>query len=172
MNRQQKEEVISSLAESFKSSQATFLVNYHGLTVEGIQALRQLVRKNGGDVKVAKVTLMQRAVMGNSEVEALSPYMKGQLSLVFAFKEPPVMAKVLRDFAKGNEKFSFVIGTMESKLLQGKELDILASMPSREVLLARLCGVLQMPLVQFALIMKMPISKLASVLKQVAENKS
>jgi large subunit ribosomal protein L10 len=161
MNRHEKESSIASLKEQFSKSQATFLVSYKGLTVMQLQKLRRAVRAEGGAFQVAKTTMMKRAVEGMGCADALTPYFKEQVALVFVDGQMPAVAKALRDFSKENEALGVVVGCADSSLMTSDVIMRIATLPSREVLLAQTCGTL-----------KAPIAKLASVLEALREKLS
>ncbi|KKP35813.1 MAG: 50S ribosomal protein L10 [candidate division TM6 bacterium GW2011_GWF2_32_72] len=171
MNRQEKEQVVQVLKASFADSQASFLVNYQGLTVGQLQALRKELRNNGASFKVAKARLMKIAVQDVSGVDFLAPYLKEQVGLVFAKGEAPAVAKVLVDYSREFTALKLVAGGMESQLLTGASITALASLPSRDVLLAMVCGTLKAPIVKLDVVLNMLILRLLFVLKQVAEKK-
>lgn len=159
MNRQQKEHVIESLKQDLSKSKASFVVGYQGLTVAELVDLRRKLQKQGGKFQVAKVTLMRRALAGDQDAALLEPFLADQIALVFAQNEPPVVAKVLNEFAKNHAKLNLLAGCFEHKVLSPEVIKTLASLPSREVLLSRLCGTL-----------KAPVAKLAFLLKKAAES--
>lgn len=144
MNRQEKEAVVEGLKNSFSESTASFVVRYQSLTVAQMQDLRKELRQTGGRLKVAKARLVKRAVSDMAGVDSLEPYLKEQIGVVFARQEAPAVAKVLRNFAKKNEALGLVAGVMDNTLLGADEIVRIASLPSREVLLAQVCGTLQM----------------------------
>ena len=150
MNRDNKELVVQKLKNDFASNEASFLVNYKGLTVAQVQALRKKLRTQGGDFKVVKARLMKLAVQGIAGIDELIPYFKDQVALVFVNKEVSPVAKTLVDFSKENKALTLVIGCNEKQLMQVNDIQLLANLPSREVLLAQLCGVLAAPMAQLA----------------------
>ena len=171
MNRQQKEEVIKQLQHDFSESQASFLVDYRGLSVEQMQKLRKELHKQGGSLKVAKVRLMKRAVENTDSAELLTPYLKDQLALVFSKEEPPAVAKVLYDFAKENEQLQMVAGCLDSELLTKEAISDIAKLPSKEVLYAKLCGTLKAPAAGLVNVLNQHVIQLLMILKQIGEQK-
>lgn len=171
MSRQVKESIIRSLKDTLAASQASFVVDYKGLDVSNMQSLRSQLREKGGALKVAKVTLMKLAMQDVIEGEVLTPYLQEQVALVFAHQEAPEIAKVLNAFAK-DEKISLVAGCFEEKLLDKQAIRILASLPSREVLLAQVCGAMQAPTTNLVVLLNMMTTRLVWVLKQASEKKS
>ncbi len=169
MNHQQKEVLVKELQNDFADSQALFLVGYRGLTVAQMQTLRKGLREKGGSLKVAKVRLMKRAVENVNKVEQLMPYLKGQLALVYSEQEPPVIAKILYNFAKDNEQLDLIAGCLDSELLKKEQVVELAKLPSRDVLLAQILGAIEAPASQLLRAIKAPVSELISVLQQMAK---
>lgn len=150
MNRQQKEVVIQDLSQKFANNEAAFVVKCQGLTVGELHELRMNLSAKGGELKVAKNRLVRLAVSNNDQCNSLRSMMKGQTAVVFAKSDFTGVAKVLNDFAKGHEALEIVAGCCESQLFDKQGVKSLATIPSREVLLARLCGVLQAPIVKVA----------------------
>ncbi|MGE0010000.1 MAG: 50S ribosomal protein L10 [Candidatus Babeliales bacterium] len=172
MNRQEKEQVISTLKHDFNDSQAAFLVSYQGLDVVQMSNLRHALREKGGTCKVAKVTLMRRGIEQVPEVAQLEPFVKDQVALVFAHNEPASIAKVLLNFAKDNEKLQLVAGCYESQLLDAKAIKALATLPSKEVLLGQVCGLLQAPATGIACSMNAVMRQLLVAITKVAEKQA
>lgn len=160
MNRQEKSQLVTELKDQFSQSAGSILVGYKGLSVNQLQKLRKGVRQNGGQFKVTKARLMKLAAQDLQNAQPLIPYFKEQIGLVFMNSQDPAIIKFLHTFSKENEALKLVAGSMESKLVDASTLKQLALLPSREVLLSQLCGVL-----------KAPISKLAFVLQQVSNKK-
>jgi large subunit ribosomal protein L10 len=154
MNRHEKESSIASLKEQFSKSQATFLVSYQGLTVMQLQKLRRALRAQGGEFQVAKTTLMKRAVQGMGCADTLTPYFKQQIGLVFVDKEMPAVAKVLKDFAQENEALGLVVGCADAALMTTDAIMRIASLPSRDVLLAQTCGTIKAPIVKLVCVLE------------------
>lgn len=154
MNREQKELVIQELKNDFSQSSGAFLVGVKGMTVSQLQGLRKDLRSQGGKLKITKARLMRIATTDNESVEKLQPFFKEQIGVVFAMKEPSSVAKVLFNFAKKNEIFHLVAGALEKELLDAKAIQKIAQLPSREVLLSQLCGVLRMTIVKVLLTLK------------------
>jgi large subunit ribosomal protein L10 len=160
MNRQEKSQLVTELKDQFSQSTGSILVGYKGLSVNQLQKLRRGVRQNGGQFKVTKARLMRLAAQDLEIAQPLIPFFKDQVGLVFMDTQDPAIIKFLHTFSKENEGFKFVAASMESKIVDASTLVRLASLPSREVLLSQLCGVL-----------KAPMSKLAFVLQQVSNQK-
>jgi large subunit ribosomal protein L10 len=146
MKRPDKEKLVAELTEKLRGAKALYYTDFAGLNVKRMTDLRRRLRKQGVEYVVIKNTLALRAVNDSGLV---AQKLKGQTGLVIA-KDPVAAAKVLSDFAKENDQRPAVKGG----LLEGKSLDVeqvkkLASMPSREQMLADLGAGLQSPMAAF-----------------------
>ena len=159
MNREQKENTIKDLRQNFLENKASFLINYKGLAVSDLHKLRKQLRGCGAKLKIAKDRLIKIAINDTSSKE-LSPYLKQQIAVVFVEKDASAAAKTINDFAKDSQ-LDFIAGVVDSNLFDKAKIIRLASLPSREVLLAQLCGLLNAT-----------VSKLARTLVAVSEKKS
>jgi large subunit ribosomal protein L10 len=171
MNRQEKELLVSQLSEKLKNSNASFLISVKGLTVSDLQILRKELYQKGS-LKIAKVRLMKLAVKGVPGAEEYNDHLKEQLAIVFANEEPTSVAKILYDFSKTNEKLNFVGGVFESKFLEKDKVKFIATLPSRDVLLSQLLGMLNSPIVGLVSVLNNILVKPVLVLKQIGENKN
>jgi large subunit ribosomal protein L10 len=150
MNRQQKEKMVHELHEKFSENQASFVVHTQGMSVAQMHELRVKLAKKDGEMKVAKNRLVKLAIAQASACSTLNTQMTGQTAVVFAKSDFTAVAKILRDFEKKNEELKIIAGCCEAQLFDRAGVAKLAAIPSREVLLAQLCGVLQAPIAQFA----------------------
>ena len=171
MNREEKELVVQGLKEKISQSEASFLINCRGLTVNQMQQLRRQLYEKNGSLKVAKARLMKRAVDGVDGVDGLTDYFRDQVGLVFADQEATEVAKVLRDFSKRNNSLELVAGYFDDQVLVAEHVARIASLPSREVLLGQVAGVLKAPITKLANVLHVMPSRLALALKQVEEKK-
>jgi large subunit ribosomal protein L10 len=159
LNLEGKKTVVTEVIANIAKAQTMVLAEYRGTEVVDMTKLRAEARAKGVYLRVIKNTLARRAVEGTSFAIA-----KDKMSgpLIYSFSEDAVAAaKVVNDFAKGNEKFVIKAGAYNGKLLDENAVKALANIPSKEVLLAQLVGLLQSP-----------ISRIARVLSAVAEKKS
>jgi large subunit ribosomal protein L10 len=171
MNRQQKSEIVELFKDGFSKNQSSFLVGFQGLTVAQLQALRKELRKGGGSLKVAKARLMKRALQEVGESSELAPFFKGQIGVVFVAQESPAVAKILYDYAKANQAFKLVAGSLDEKFLDGSAIARLAQLPSKELLLAQLCGTLKAPITGLVTVLNGVPLQLLLVLKQIGQQK-
>lgn len=169
MNRQQKQAVVDFLKENFSQSQASFIVDYKGLSVAQLQALRGGLREKGGLLKITKARLMKLAVEGASE--QMIPFFKEQIGLVFAPTASEQVAKVLYDFGKSHAALKIVAGYLDASLLDSESVIRIAKLPSKEVLLGKLCGTIKAPLTGLVGALNQILLKPLWVLKQVESTK-
>ena len=147
LNLEQKKAVVVEVSEQVSTAQAIIVAEYRGLQVGEMTELRAQARKSGVYLRVLKNTLVRRAVEG-TPFSGLANEMVGPL--VFGISSDPVSAaKVLSDFAKANEKFIIKAGAMPNQVMDVKAVQALASLPSREELLAKLLGTMQAPVAKF-----------------------
>ena len=159
LNRNEKQTVVADVAAQAARSQTLALAEYRGLTVAHLDVLRKQAREKGVYLHVLKNTLARRAVAG-TPFEVASESMVGPL--IYSFSEDAVAAaKVLSDFAKGNDKLIVKGGAYAGKALTADGIKSLAAIPSKEILLAQLLGLLQSP-----------VSRIARVLAAIAEKRA
>ena len=156
LNLQEKQAVVAEVSAQVAQAQTIVLAEYRGIEVGDITKLRANARKSGVYVRVLKNTLARRAVQG-TPFEALADKMVGPL-LYGISADAVAAAKVVHEFAKTNDKLVIKAGAYNGKVLNIAGVSALATVPSKEVLLAQLCGLLQSP-----------VSGLARVLAAVAE---
>lgn len=143
LSLEQKQTVVSEISGELAGAQAVIVAEYRGLNVGVLTDLRAKARKSGVYLRVLKNTLARRAVK-DTPFAKLSDQMVGPLMYGIA-KDPVGCAKVLADFAKVNEKFVIRGGAMPNTMMSAKDVKVLASMPSRDELLAMLLGTMQAP---------------------------
>lgn len=148
LNRNEKAAVVTDVAAQAAKSQTLALAEYRGLTVDHLNKLRVEARAKGVYLHVLKNTLARRAVAG-TPFECIAESMVGPL--IYGFSEDAVAAaKVISDFAKTNDKLVIKGGAYGGKALDVSAVKALASVPSKEVLLAQLLGLMQSPVSRFA----------------------
>jgi len=147
LNRSEKAVVVEEVGAVIASAQAIIVAEYRGLGVGAITNLRRQARGSGVYLRVLKNTLARRAVAG-TPYEGLADQLVGPLIYGIS-KDPVAAAKVLNDFAKGNDKLVLKAGAMPNFVMDAAAVKALASMPSRDELLARLLGTMQAPIATF-----------------------
>ncbi len=151
LNRSEKEAVIKEVPDLAAKAQTLVMAEYRGVTVADMTKLRTEARGNGVALSVLKNTLARRAVVGSS-FEVAADQMTGPL--IYGFSEDAVAAaKVVAEFAKTNDKLVIRGGVYGGKALDANAVKQLASIPSKEVLLAQLCGLLMSPVSRTAVVL-------------------
>ena len=147
LNLEEKKAVVEEIAAQVAGAKGIVLAEYRGLEVGNMTELRRLARCSGVYLRVLNNTLARRAVK-DTPFAKLADQMVGPL--VYGISSDPVAtAKVMNEFAKGNDKFVIKAGAMPNAVISAKEVAALASLPSREELLAKLLGTMQAPIAQF-----------------------
>ncbi len=148
LNLDDKKAVVAEVSAQVANAQTIVVAEYSGIEVVQLTKLRAQARKSGVYLRVLKNTLVRRAVVG-SPFEALAGQMTGPL--IYGISSDPVAAaKVMSDFAKGNDKLVLKAGSYAGKVLDKAGVQALAAIPSREELLAKLLGVMKAPVSGFA----------------------
>lgn len=151
LNRSEKEAVIKEVTDLAAKAQTLVMAEYRGITVADMTELRNKARSHGVALSVLKNTLVRRAVAGSS-FEIVADQMSGPL--IYGFSEDAVAAaKVVADFAKTNDKLVIRAGVYDGKALDVNGVKQLASIPSKEVLLSQLCGLLMSPIARTAVVL-------------------
>jgi large subunit ribosomal protein L10 len=172
MPTEAKRKEINSLVEKSKASGAIYVVEYRGLTVSKSTAVRKSVRASGGEMKVTKNTLMRIALRESGKPTA-DGIDEGPNAYVFAYGDVAATAKALRDFAKekGNEALIIKGGIMGGKILSSDQVMALADLPSRDVLLSQLLGVMNGPIRGLVTVLSGPARGLVTALSQIKEQR-
>ena len=154
-----KQPIVAEISENIKDAQSVVLVDYRGLTVEQDTKLRKLCRENGVTYKVYKNTMMNFAFKG-TQFEALAPYLEGPSAAAISTTDATAPARVLCKFAKEADKLEIKGGVVEGIAYDAAGIATIATIPSRDELIAKFMGSIQSPITNFA-----------RVIKQIAEQK-
>ncbi len=167
MDRAAKKELVTTLNGVFKNTNVVVVAHYTGLTVAQMQNLRKQMKQAGASVKVAKNRLAKIALEG-TDAAVIIPLLTGPT--VIAYSSDPVAApKVANDFAKANDKFVILGGSMGKTTLTPNDVKALAVLPSLDELRARLVGLIQAPATKIAQVINAPAAKLARVFQAYAD---
>jgi len=164
-----KKAVVAEISEQVAGAHSIILAENRGMLVADVTVLRAKARASGVYLRVLKNTLARRAVAG-TPFEGLAQHMVGPLAYGMS-KDPVAAAKVLSEFAKGNDKLVIKAGAMPNKVMNAKEVGVLATMPSREELLSKLMGTMQAPVAKLVRTMNEVPAKFARALAAVKEQK-
>ena len=161
-----KKGAVAALNEAFKATNVVVVAHYSGLTVAQMQTLRKQMKQAGASVKVAKNRLAKIALEG-TDVASIASLLKGPT--VIAFSGDPVAApKVAVDFAKANEQFVILGGSMGKTALNPDGVKALAALPSLDELRAKIVGLIQAPATKIAQVINAPAAKVARVVQAYA----
>ncbi len=149
LNLSQKQEVVAELADVAAKAHSLIAAEYAGITVGQMTTMRKKARENGVYLKVVKNTLASRAVEG-TDYECIKDSLVGPLLYAFSTEEPGAAGRLIKEFAKGNDKLQAKIVAMGGQLYPASHVDVLASLPTREQALAMLARVLAEPASMFA----------------------
>jgi large subunit ribosomal protein L10 len=170
LNFEQKKAVVAEVAGVASSALAAVAAEYRGLTVEEMTELRARARASGVYVKVAKNTLVRRAVEG-TEYECLKDALTGPLLLAFSIEDPGAAARLVKDYAKDHDKLVARLVAVGGQLYDASELDRLSRLPTREQALAILMGVMKAPIEKLVRTLAEPHAKLVRTVAAVRDAK-
>jgi large subunit ribosomal protein L10 len=170
LNLEDKKALVAEVAEVAAKAQSVVAAEYRGLSVGQMTELRAKARTSGVYMRVVKNTLARKALVGTA-FESLGPKLKGPLVLAFSKDDPGAAARVVKDFAKANEKLVAMLVALGGQVLPGAELERVASLPTREQALSMLLGVLKAPIQKFVRTLAEPPAKLARTIAAVRDQK-
>ncbi len=167
MNRTEKKLLVTSLSDVFVQTSMVVVTRNLGLTVADVTDLRRKVREAGASYKVVKNRLAVLALKG-TRFNGIIPILKGPTALAWA-DDPVVVAKVIVDFAKTNDKIEILGGSLGVQVLDASGVKALAELPSLDVLRAQFVGLVSTPATRVATLMQAPAAQLARVLDAYAK---
>jgi large subunit ribosomal protein L10 len=168
MVKQYKIDEVSSMVDHLKDKGNIILTNYSGIRVKDLSKLRKILRGKHAEYRVVKNTLFKRALK-EVGVEGLDEFLKGPVAVAFTKDDIGEVAKALKDFAKDVEKFSYSAGYLDRVLYTQDQIKKIADLPSKEVVLAQLMGMINAPARGIAVGMNQIMASLARGIKAVAE---
>jgi len=172
MNRTEKESFVSDLRERVRKAPVVYLTDFTGLDVKSITQLRRSLKASGADYVVVKNRLAKLA-FDETELPNIFEDLTGPTGVVFGYDDAVAPAKTLTDFAKEHDKKpTFKLGILDQKVLHPEQIDRLAKLPSREVLLAQLAGLFEAPLAQLAAALEGKLQEMAGLLDALKEERS
>lgn len=170
MNRVEKAAVIEELRTAMTGTTVAMLADPQGLTMSELTELRTLLRQQRMTLQVVKNTLARLATTGTA-LEDLTPYLVGPTAIIYGKGDPTAPAKLLATFGKTKPTFQIKAGFAEGTVLTGQDAMALADLPSREVLAAKLAGLVQSPLRGLVSVLYAPLRSLLMVLEAVKQQK-
>jgi large subunit ribosomal protein L10 len=166
LNKDQKTKALDALKDKIKKQKAIFFVDFAGFKVKDMSNLRKKIRGVEGEFKAAKKTLMNLAFK-DAKIEVDAKKLQGEIALVLGYKDEVSPAKLIWETAKGNQNLKILGGFMNNKLMTKEEVEVLAQLPSRDELLAKLVGSIASPMSGFLTVLQGNIKGLVRVLSQI-----
>jgi large subunit ribosomal protein L10 len=170
LNIEQKKAVVAEVSEVAKNALSAVAAEYRGLTVEELTDLRVKARQGGVYVKVAKNTLVRRAVEG-TEFECLSDSLTGPLLLAFSMEDPGAAARLVKDYAKEHDLLVAKTVAIGGQVFDASELDRLSKLPTYDQAIAMLMGVMKAPVEKFVRTLAEPHTKMVRTFAAVRDAK-
>ncbi|NLC53937.1 MAG: 50S ribosomal protein L10 [Firmicutes bacterium] len=170
MARPEKVAVVNEVFEKLTKAQSVGLVDFRGLTVQEATELRKKLREAGVELRVTKNTLTRLAAE-KADLKDLHAYLEGPTALAFGYEDPVSPAKILSDFAKDHKKLQLKGGVLEGRVIDQAMVTALAELPTRDVLLGQLVGLMQAPIRNLAYVLSAPIRNTVYVLDAVRQKK-
>jgi large subunit ribosomal protein L10 len=167
---EQKKAVVAEVAEVAQTALAAVAAEYRGLTVEEMTDLRVKARESGVYLKVAKNTLVRRAVEG-TEFECMQESLTGPLLLAFSMEDPGAAARLVKDFTKSNDKLITKLVAVGGEVFEASELDRMSKLPTYDQAIAMLMGVMKAPVEKFVRTLVEPHTKLVRSFAAVRDAK-
>jgi large subunit ribosomal protein L10 len=170
VNKDAKAGVVAEIREKLQKSSGVVLVEYAGMNVLEVTDLRNQLRRAKVEYKVLKNTLVNRAA-DELSIAGLEPFLKGPTAVAFGYEDPTVPAKVLTEYAKKAGKLQIKCGLVDGKLVKANEVEALAKIPAKEVLIAKMLGSMNAPATQLVGILNGPARALVCALNAIREQK-
>lgn len=170
LNLEDKKVLVAEVAEVAKTALSVVAAENRGLTVAQMTELRSKARASGVYMRVVKNTLARKAFAGTA-FEPVGPKLKGPLLLAFSKEDPGAAARVVKAFSKDNEKLVATLVSLGGDVLSSKDLEKVASLPTRDQARAQLLGLLMAPAQQLAAVIAAPAQDLARVLSAYADKR-
>src|SRR5262250_3326921 len=170
LNLEDKKALVAEVAEVAAKAQSVVAAEYRGLTVGQMTDLRAKARAQGVYMRVVKNTLARKALAGTA-FEPVGPKLKGPLVLAFSKDDPGAAARVVKAFAKDHEKLVATLVSLGGQLLSAKDIEKVASLPTREQALAQLMGLMKAPIQKLVGTLAAPHAKLVRTIAAVRDQK-
>ena len=171
MKKEEKTALVAQLAQSLNRASLAVVSEYKGIKASESDDLRKRLRGAQGEFRIAKNSLVRLAIK-NTNFEALEPNLGGAVGLLLSYADPVEFAKTINSLRDLGERFKVRGGVLQGKPLTAVEISALAALPSREVLLAQLLGLLQAPATHLARLLNEPGSALARLLDAFGKKQS
>ena len=170
LNLEDKKALVTEVSAIAAKAQSVVAAEYRGITVSQMTDLRAKARGQGVYMRVVKNTLARKALAGTS-FEPIGPKLKGPLVLAFSKDDPGAAARVVKDFAKANDKLVPTLVSLGGQVLSPKDIDKVASLPTKEQAIAQLLGLLKAPIQKLVRTLAEPQAKLVRTVAAVRDQK-
>jgi len=172
MNRNEKSEIISEIKELLESSTAVYLTDYHGINVEDISSLRNQFRDEGVRYKVYKNTLVKRALDEVGKYDKIADHLVGMTGFAFTSTNPLAPAKIINKYFGDKDKLSLKACYVEGEYFEGSQLKTLATLPTKNELIASIMGSLNSPVSGIVGAINAVMRDLVSVVEQISQREA
>jgi large subunit ribosomal protein L10 len=168
MRKEQKTELVGKLTDSFGRAKIALVSEYRGITAVESTEIRRRLRAVRGEMRVAKNTLVRLAIKG-TRYEALDTNLVGQVGVIVSYDDPVALAKTLTSLKELGDKLKLRGGVLDGKQISAADVSALATLPSREVVLGQLLGVLNAPATQLVRLLNEPGSMLVRAVDAIGK---
>ncbi|MBE3599043.1 MAG: 50S ribosomal protein L10 [Limnochordaceae bacterium] len=165
-----KRAVVEGVGQRLQRSQAVFLTDFRGLNVAAMTRLRRRLRESQAEYLVAKNTLIRRAA-GDLAKDGLEPLLQGPTGICFAYGDPVAVAKALAEFARESRILAIKGGVLQGRVLSSADVETLAQLPPRDVLLAQALGMMKAPMSGLVAALSGVMRKLVVALEEIRKQK-
>ncbi len=167
----EKEAAVKAIKEKLAGAKTAVFTEFRGLNVHDLAELRAKLRSEGVEYTIVKNTLTKRAAR-ELEIEALDRYLEGPTAIAFGYDDEVAPARLLAEYGKEHEELKMKCGMLGTEVLDAERVKALATIPGKDVLIAKLLGSLQSPMAGLARVCSAPATALVNVLHRVADQKA
>lgn len=171
LNLEDKKAIVAEVSDIASNALSAVAAEYRGLTVAHMNQLRSRARNSGVYLRVIRNTLARKAIE-NTEFDCMKSVLTGPLIIAFCHNEPGAAARLFRDFAKENEKFIIKALAIGGKLLEAKDINIVAELPTRDQAISQLMSVFKAPITKFVRTLAEPHAKLVRTIAAIRDKKT
>jgi large subunit ribosomal protein L10 len=172
MKKEQKEQIVAEVTEVARRANGVFLTDFSGLTVGQMTDVRREFRKSGIEYRVAKNTLIRKALESIGGYDTVFDRLVGPTGVAFAFEDPMAPARIIQKFSEKHHKLSLKVCVIERQVFDGSRLAELAKMPSRKEIIASLLGTFEAPVSAFPSLINSLLSDVVGVIGEVERKKA
>lgn len=166
LTKEKKQKILNDLKEKIQKQKSMVFVDFEGLKVKDLTQLRENLKQEENELKVAKKTLISKA-FEDEKIGVNREDLKGEVALVLGYQDQVSPSRIVHQFAKENNALSILGGYLQGQFIDDKKVEELAQLPSKEVLLARLVGTMSAPISNFANVLNANLTGFVQVLSQI-----